>query len=68
MPNDIVLLICRPNDEEYKKLSPPADPPKPPSRQTQQQGTQTLPEDYPLEPLEPLQTNFTGVRYYSEYN
>ncbi|XP_037905951.1 uncharacterized protein LOC119648308 isoform X5 [Hermetia illucens] len=61
MPNDVVLLICRPNDEQYQKLSPPTEPPKPPQR-TQQQGTQTTLDDeiYPLQPLTPLQTNFTG--------
>lgn len=64
MPNDVVLLICRPNDEQYQKLSPPTEPPKPPQR-TQQQGTQTTLDDeiYPLQPLTPLQTNFTGVSF-----
>ncbi|XP_055378160.1 putative uncharacterized protein DDB_G0282133 isoform X2 [Condylostylus longicornis] len=40
LPNDVELLICRPVDEQYKKLSPPTEPPKPPQR-TQQQSIQT---------------------------
>ena len=87
-PNNVMLTICRPRDEQYRKLSPPTEPPKPPQRtslqhqqnygqyphlvlyqqQQQQQQlqqplyiTQINPGDLPLEPLSPIQTNFSGV-------
>lgn len=55
-PNNITLTVCRPEDEHYRKLSPPsAEPPRPPERSA------FPPNSLPLEPLTPLQTNFSGV-------
>ncbi|XP_058829684.1 uncharacterized protein LOC131688988 [Topomyia yanbarensis] len=31
-PNYVTLTVCRPQDEQYRKLSPPSEPPKPPLR------------------------------------
>ncbi|XP_055587666.1 uncharacterized protein LOC129740087 [Uranotaenia lowii] len=31
-PNYVTLTVCRPRDEQYRKLSPPSEPPKPPTR------------------------------------
>ncbi|XP_065084945.1 uncharacterized protein LOC135707146 isoform X2 [Ochlerotatus camptorhynchus] len=31
-PNYVSLTVCRPQDEQYRKLSPPSEPPKPPLR------------------------------------
>lgn len=63
-PNNVKLIVCRPRDERYRKLSPPTEPPKPPQRtmlhnQYHQHvlNSSTLPSD----PLSPIQTNFTGV-------
>lgn len=47
------LTVCRPRDEQYRKLSPPAEPPKPPQR--------THPNCLPLDPLYPIQTYYNGV-------
>ncbi|XP_059612237.1 uncharacterized protein LOC132258781 isoform X2 [Phlebotomus argentipes] len=56
-PNNILLIVCRPSDEQYRKLSPPSEPPKPPQRTNLHPGT-----SQPFcEPLSPLQTNFNGV-------
>lgn len=52
-PSHVKLTVCRPRDEQYRKLSPPAEPPKPPQR--------SLPNNLPLEPLSPIQTHFSGV-------
>ncbi|XP_037027621.1 uncharacterized protein LOC119068226 isoform X4 [Bradysia coprophila] len=46
------LTVCRPRDEQYRKLSPPAEPPKPPQR--------THPNCLPLDPLYPIQTYYNG--------
>ncbi|XP_055676577.1 uncharacterized protein LOC129785935 isoform X2 [Lutzomyia longipalpis] len=55
-PNNILLIVCRPNDEQYRKLSPPTEPPRPPQR-TNLFPTTSQPY---CEPLSPLQTNFNG--------
>uniref|UniRef100_A0A1L8DKL8 Putative glutamate receptor-interacting protein 1 n=1 Tax=Nyssomyia neivai TaxID=330878 RepID=A0A1L8DKL8_9DIPT len=55
-PNNILLIVCRPNDEQYRKLSPPSEPPRPPQR-TNLFPTTSQPY---FEPLSPLQTNFNG--------
>lgn len=52
-PNYVTLTVCRPRDEQYRKLSPPAEPPRPPQR--------SQPNSLPLEPLSPIQTHFSGV-------
>lgn len=31
-PNYVTLTVCRPQDEQYRKLSPPSEPPRPPLR------------------------------------
>lgn len=31
-PDEVFMIICRPRDERYRKLSPPAEPPRPPIR------------------------------------
>ncbi|XP_063704457.1 uncharacterized protein LOC134833898 isoform X2 [Culicoides brevitarsis] len=31
-PDEVFMIICRPSDERYRKLSPPAEPPMPPIR------------------------------------
>lgn len=31
-PDEVFMIICRPSDERYRKLSPPAEPPRPPLR------------------------------------
>lgn len=56
-PNNITLTVCRPEDEHYRKLSPPSEPPRPPERA----GFHAPPTSLPLEPLTPIQTNFSGV-------
>lgn len=50
MPDVVNLTICRPRDEQYRKLSPPSEAPKPPQRNQ----PNTL-------PLYPIQMNFCGV-------
>lgn len=45
--------MCRPHDEQFRKLSPPADPPRPPQRSLNTTTT--------FEPQSPIQTAFTGV-------
>ncbi|GAB0090622.1 uncharacterized protein DMENIID0001_053620 [Sergentomyia squamirostris] len=55
-PNNILLIVCRPNDELYRKLSPPSEPPKPPQRSTlHPTASQSI-----YDPLPPLQINFNG--------
>lgn len=49
-PNVVTLTVCRPRDEQYRKLSPPTEPPKPPQR--------AQPNSLPLYPI---QTYYTGV-------
>lgn len=46
--------MCRPHDEQYRKLSPQADPPRPPQRSPNTTTT--------FEPQFQDQTTFTGVR------
>lgn len=52
MPDIVNLTVCRPRDEQYRKLSPPAEAPKPPQRNQ----PSTL-------PLYPIQMNFCGVSW-----
>lgn len=55
LENDVNLLVCRPLDEKYRKLSPATnEPPAPPMRSS----FMFKQNPYVLEPLEPLQTNF----------
>lgn len=49
-PSEVNLTVCRPRDEQYRKLSPPAEQPKPPQR--------TQPNSLQLCPSQP---NFSGV-------
>lgn len=60
-PNNVKLIVCRPRDERYRKLSPPTEPPKPPQRTSihnQQKNIDTC--SIPLESLMHIQTNFNG--------
>lgn len=59
-PNVVILRVCRPHDEQFRKLSPPADPPRPPQRSLH---TTTTFESF--EPQSPIQTTFTGVSAFS---
>lgn len=54
VPDVVNLTVCRPRDEQYRKLSPPAEAPKPPQR--------NQPSSLPLYPV---QMNFCGVSAYS---
>lgn len=57
MENIVNLLICRPHDEKYRKLSPPTEqPPKPPMRSS-------FNYKYPhyMQPLDPIQTSLSSV-------
>ncbi|XP_055324528.1 uncharacterized protein LOC129579051 isoform X4 [Sitodiplosis mosellana] len=52
-PNLVILSVCRPHDEQFRKLSPPADPPRPPQRSLHTTTT--------FEPQSPtIQTAFIG--------
>lgn len=42
------MVVCRPHDERYRKLSPPSEPPLPPQR------------NFGIEPCDPSQSNFCG--------
>lgn len=56
-PNLVILSVCRPDDEQFRtKLSPAADPPRPPQRSLHTTTT--------FEPQSPIQTAFTGVSVY----
>lgn len=65
-PNNVTLIVCRPRDERYRKLSPPTEPPKPPQRSSNIGGASTSASPLinsmtlPLEPLSPILTNFNG--------
>lgn len=60
-PNLVILSVCRPHDEQFRKLSPPADPPRPPQRSLHTTTT--------CEPQSPtLQTAFIGVSVYFEFS
>ncbi|XP_055617169.1 uncharacterized protein LOC129762697 isoform X3 [Toxorhynchites rutilus septentrionalis] len=47
-PNYVTLTVCRPQDEQYRKLSPPSEPPQPPTRNA-----------LPSEPKSQLQMQFS---------
>lgn len=50
----VTLTVCRPRDEQYRKLSPPTEAPKPPQR--------SHPNSLHTESLYPLhQTHYPGV-------
>ncbi|XP_031631093.1 putative uncharacterized protein DDB_G0282133 isoform X2 [Contarinia nasturtii] len=51
-PNLVMLKVCRPHDEQFRKLSPPADPPRPPQRSLHTTTT--------FEPQSPIQTFTDG--------
>lgn len=54
LPNLVTLTVCRPRDEQYRKLSPPTEAPKPPQR--------SHPNSLHTESLYPLhQTHYPGV-------
>jgi hypothetical protein len=57
--------VCRPQDESYRKLSPPTEAPKPPQRSTNQHMQQQAP--FLLEQLDPSHDNFSGVSQKSYY-
>ncbi|XP_049286012.1 uncharacterized protein LOC125765140 isoform X2 [Anopheles funestus] len=46
--NVVTLTVCRPKDEQYRKLSPPTEPPRPPLRNAlsyeQGQGSNSVPQ------------------------
>lgn len=54
-PNVVDLKVCRPHDEQFRKLSPPTEPPKPPQR-SQHTNVQH-------EPQSPIQKTFAGVSW-----
>lgn len=68
-PNNVTLVVCRPHDEIYRKLSPPTEPPKPPQRTSLQNNALplnlTYTCSYPLEPLSSIQTNYSGVNKFN---
>jgi hypothetical protein len=57
--NNVTLIVCRPQDESYRKLSPPTEAPKPPQRSINQHLQQQQP--FLLEQLDPSHDNFSGV-------
>jgi hypothetical protein len=58
--NSVTLIVCRPEDERYRKLSPPTEAPKPPQRTTNQYLQQP---PFLLEQLDPSHDNFCGVSF-----
>lgn len=57
-PNVVNLKACRPHDEQFLKLSPPTEAPKPPQRS---QHTNVQQQQQQQEPQSPIQKTFTGV-------
>uniref|UniRef100_A0A182TSI8 PDZ domain-containing protein n=1 Tax=Anopheles melas TaxID=34690 RepID=A0A182TSI8_9DIPT len=49
--NVVTLTVCRPKDEQYRKLSPPTEPPRPPLRNapSYEHGSGSVPQS-PLPP------------------